>query len=47
MSAIDALYGLLRLFNDAKAVSKGKMGRRIGRRVAGKTTGRGMRRLFK
>jgi len=29
------------------AVQKGKIGRRIARRTAGKLTGRGLRRLFK
>jgi hypothetical protein len=41
------LYKLARLLGDINAVKKGRVGRRIGRRVAGKYTGRGLRRLFK
>jgi hypothetical protein len=41
------LYALARLLGDINAVKKGRVGRRIGRRVAGKYTGRGLRRLFK
>ena len=31
---------------DANAVKKGKVGRRVARRVTGKAAGRGMRKLF-
>ncbi|MDI3309541.1 MAG: hypothetical protein QJR07_20915 [Acetobacteraceae bacterium] len=41
-----ALYALARLLGDVNAVKKGKVGRRIARRAAGKLTGRAMRRLF-
>lgn len=41
------LYKLLRTSNDIKAVSKGKIGRRIARRAYGKATGKVARRLFK
>ena len=41
------LYRLARLLGDANAVSKGRVPRRIGRRAAGKATGRLLRRLFK
>ena len=41
------LYLLARLLGDLTAVSKGKVGKRIGRRVAGKFTGRVLRGLFK
>jgi hypothetical protein len=41
------LYALARLLGDANAVQKGKVGRRIGRRLVGKATGRGLRRLFR
>ena len=41
------LYRLLRLMNDANAVSKGKVGRRVGRRAYGKVTGRASRRWLK
>ena len=40
------LYRLLRLYGDANAVCRGKVGRRIGRRVYGKATGRLARRQF-
>ena len=40
------LYRLLRISNDVNAIRKGKVGRRIGRRVYGKIAGRGARRLF-
>ncbi len=43
------LYGLARLLGDISAVSKGPKAtaKRIGRRAAGKATGRMLRRLFK
>ncbi|SDJ19604.1 hypothetical protein [Natribacillus halophilus] len=41
------LYQLARILGDVNAVNKGKVGKRIGRRVAGKATGRGLRKLFK
>ena len=41
------LYTLLKIWNDVDAVKKGTVGKRIGRRVVGKATGRAMRRLFK
>lgn len=41
------LYFLARILGDVNAVKKGKVGRRIGRRAAGKITGRGMGKLFK
>lgn len=41
------LYKLARILGDVNAVSKGKAGKRIARRAAGKLTGRGLRRLFK
>jgi len=47
MSTKSWIYKLLRLCNDASAVKKGKVGKRIGRRLAGKTTGRLLRKLFK
>lgn len=40
------IYKLLRLHGDANAVAKGKVGRRIGRRVYGKATGRLARKWF-
>ena len=41
------LYTLAHLLGDINAVKKGRVGRRIGRRTAGKYTGRGLGRLFK
>lgn len=43
------LYGLARLLGDVSAISKGPtaVGRRVVRRVAGRATGRVLRRLFK
>ena len=41
------LYWLARLLGDLTAVRKGKVGRRMARRVAGKATGRMFRKLFK
>ena len=47
MSTKSQIYKLLSMWNDASAVKKGKIGKRIGRRAAGKTTGRLLRKLFK
>jgi hypothetical protein len=41
------IYRLLRYHNDYEAVKRGRIARRVGRRVAGKALGKGMRRLFK
>jgi hypothetical protein len=41
------LYALAKLLGDVNAVQKGKVGRRVVRRAAGKLTGRGLGRLFK
>jgi len=40
------LYRIARILGDVNAVQKGKVGRRIARRVVGKAAGRGMRKLF-
>ena len=40
------LYALLALSNDYNAVRKGKVGRRLARRVYGKATGRAAKKLF-
>jgi hypothetical protein len=40
------LYTLARLMGDVSAVKKGAVGKRIGRRIVGKVTGRGIGRLF-
>jgi hypothetical protein len=41
------LYRLLRLSNDLNAVRRGRIGRRIARRVYGKASGRLARKLFR
>ncbi len=41
------LYGVAKFLGDLKAVAKGRILRRIGRRLAGKATGRGLGRLFR
>ena len=41
------LYKALKVSNDVNAISKGKVGKRIGRRVYGKATGKLARKLFK
>jgi len=42
-----AIYKILRISNDINAVKKGKISKRIGRRVAGKSSGKLIRKLFK
>ncbi|GAB3798536.1 hypothetical protein [Virgibacillus kimchii] len=41
------LYTFARILGDVNAVKKGRVGRRIGRRVVGRGTGKMMRKLFK
>ncbi|GFP21433.1 hypothetical protein HKBW3S06_00660 [Candidatus Hakubella thermalkaliphila] len=41
------LYWLARLMGDVSAVQKGKVGRRVTRRLAGKATGKALRKLFR
>lgn len=41
------IYKLLRISNDMNAIKKGKVGKRVGRRFAGRLSGKGIRRLFK
>ena len=41
------LYLIARLLGDVNAVQKGRVGKRLGRRIAGKATGRGLGRLFR
>jgi hypothetical protein len=40
------MYCILKYTNDAKAVRKGRVGRRVARRAYGKATGRLARKLF-
>lgn len=41
------LYKTARILGDVNAVKKGKVGKRLVRRAAGKQTGKALRRLFK
>ena len=47
MGLRSALYTIARLMGDVNAVKKGKVGKRVARRGAGKVTGRGLGKLFK
>jgi len=47
MGLRSALYAMARLMGDANAVKKGRVGKRIARRSAGKATGRTLRKLIK
>lgn len=42
-----ALYKTSRILGDINAVKKGRAGKRIGRRIAGRQTGKALRKLFK
>jgi len=41
------IYKALRIYNDINAIARGKGGRRLMRRLAGRYTGRGLGRLFR
>ena len=41
------IYKALKISNDINAIKKGKVGKRIKRRVAGKYAGKGLGKLFK
>ncbi|WP_195210517.1 hypothetical protein [Actinomarinicola tropica] len=47
MSLKSSIYKALRIWNDVSAVRKGRAGRRVGRRIYGKATGRLARRIFR
>ena len=47
MSFRGFLYGWAKLLGDVNAVQKGRVGRRLGRRVVGQLTGRVLERLFR
>jgi len=47
MGLRSALYTMARLMGDVNAVKKGKVGKRVARRAAGKATGRTLRKLIK
>ncbi len=42
-----AAYRGLRISNDARAIRRGKVGKRVARRAAGKAAGRLLGRLFR
>ncbi|SFD99740.1 hypothetical protein SAMN05216238_1078 [Lentibacillus persicus] len=41
------LYTVSKILGDVNAVKKGKVGKRVGRRAAGKGTGKMLQKLFK
>lgn len=41
------LYRLAKLLGDISAISKGKPGKRIARRITGKQTGKILKRIFR
>ena len=47
MGLRSALYTIARLMGDVNAVKKGKVGKRVARRAAGKATGRTLRKVLK
>lgn len=47
MSFRGLLYAIARLLGDLGAVQKGKAGKRVGRRIAGRGAGKVLRKLFK
>ena len=47
MGLRSSLYKAARILGDVNAVKKGKVGKRVARRAAGKVTGRSLGKLFK
>lgn len=47
MSLKSSIYKILRIWNDVDAIRKGRVKKRIGRRIVGRTAGKTIRRLFK
>jgi len=47
MGLRNALYKVARIMGDVNAVKRGKVGKRVARRAAGKATGRTLRKLIK
>ena len=47
MSFRSLLYQIARLLGDLGAVQKGRTSKRIGRRIAGRSAGKVLRKLFK
>ena len=42
MNAKSSIYKMLRIWNDRSAIKRGKIGKRLGRRVVGKVAGKGL-----
>ena len=47
MGLRSSLYKIAKIMGDINAVQKGKIGKRVARRAAGKATGRTLRKLIK
>ncbi|MDT8859213.1 hypothetical protein N0O92_03140 [Alkalihalobacillus sp. MEB130] len=47
MSLKSTIYKVLRIWNDIDAVRKGTVGKRIGRRITGRASGKAIRKIFK
>jgi len=47
MGLRSSLYKVAKIMGDVNAVQKGKVGKRVARRAAGKATGRTLRKLIK
>jgi hypothetical protein len=47
MSTRSFLYALAKFLGDINAIKKGTVGKRVGRRIVGKATGRMLGKLFK
>lgn len=41
------LYFFAKILGDLSAIKKGRVGKRVARRMAGKQTGKAMRKIFK
>jgi hypothetical protein len=47
MGLRSSLYKVAKIMGDVNAIQKGKVGKRVARRAAGKATGRTLRKLMK
>ncbi len=47
LSVKSKIYKILRIWNDIDAIRKGRAGKRIGRRIVGRTSGKAIRKWFK
>lgn len=43
----NTIYKMLRMSNDINAIKKGKIGKRFGRRLAGRISGKSIGKFFK